>query len=80
MFYDEVAEICGKESYDMEHYERICSLMMGNMPAFEAAASFSAICMSAGVHPADVDMMFYEELGMSGEEVVRALGRGTGKK
>ena len=68
-------QICRKKNMKDADYEKLCLRMMDSFPGLEVRADFSLICMSAGVSSDEADKRFYEEFGMSGDEILAVLYR-----
>lgn len=80
-FTDDGRQICRKRmTMKTCGYEKLISKILesGPVPESEAHvmepfADFSLMCIAAGVSRRDADNMLYEELGMSGDEILTAF-------
>lgn len=54
-------------------YENLCARMTSGPQPVEKISGFSILCMSAGVSSKEADNRLYDDFGMSGEELLRAL-------
>lgn len=56
-------------------FEELCGILSDGRTVRNGTACFEDLCLSIGADRVWMDNLFYERFGMSGEDVMIALGR-----